>query len=247
VSSAPEYQYSGAIDKRRLGARLFGARQAGHAPIALGFAPHKQRGLHSYPYSLHPANACICREECTTDPAADREPVVSDLACYGQLSPECQFLGCDSMRYRNGLPLALFSWGVAFGLERRRRYAALTSHGISSAARRARASAETRGRGPSGDGRPAPGRDNPHICSGKSRVSGLRAVPLPSSGRTHLPVRLTVVDPRLLTRFCAEMASSAGMPARKSACPPGNKSRPSENDHLQNAAREISAQFAVRR
>jgi hypothetical protein len=57
------------------------------------------------------------------------------------------------------VPLALFSWGVAFGLERRCRYAALTSHGISSAGRRARANAEDRGCGPGGShGGPAPGR-----------------------------------------------------------------------------------------
>jgi hypothetical protein len=58
-----------------------------------------------------------------------------------------------------GLPLALFSWGVAFDLKRRRRHAALTSHGISSAARRARANAGARGCAPGGsDGGPAPGR-----------------------------------------------------------------------------------------
>ena len=133
-------------------------------------------------------------------------------------SDECQFAGCDSMTRGNGLP-SLYSAGApTFGLERRCRYAALPSHGISSAARRARANAEARGCGPSSAGRPAQAADNPHIGSGKSRVSRLRAEPLPSSGRTHLPVRLTVGDPRLLTRFCAEMASSAGMPARKSAC-----------------------------
>ncbi len=53
--------------------------------------------------------------------------------------------GCDSMTYGNGLPLALFSWGVTCDLKQRRRHAALTSHGISSAARRARANAEARG------------------------------------------------------------------------------------------------------
>jgi hypothetical protein len=104
-------------------------------------------------------NFRYCREECTTDPAADREPVVFDLARYGSGSHECQFPGCDSMTHGNGLPLALFSWGVAYDLKRRRRHAALTSHGISSAARRARANAEARGRGPGGsDGGPAPGR-----------------------------------------------------------------------------------------
>ena len=55
-----------------------------------------------------------------------------------------------------------------------------------------------------------PAADNPHICSGKSLVSGLRAVPLPSSGRTHLAVRLTVGDPRLLTRFWPENGKLRG-------------------------------------
>jgi hypothetical protein len=46
-----------------------------------------------------------------------------------------------------------------FDLKRRRGHAALTSHGISPAARRARANAEARGCGPGGsDGGPAPGR-----------------------------------------------------------------------------------------
>ena len=45
-----------------------------------------------------------------------------------------------------------------------------------------------------------PAADNPHICSGKTLVSGLRAVPLPSSGHTPLAVRLTVGDPHLLER-----------------------------------------------
>ena len=48
--------------------------------------------------------------------------------------------------------------------------------------------------------------DNPHICSGKSLISGLRAVPLPSSGRTHLMVRLTGRCPRPLPRFRPEIA-----------------------------------------
>jgi hypothetical protein len=48
-----------------------------------------------------------------------------------------------------------------------------------------------------------PAAGNPHICSGKSLVSELCAVPLPSSGRTHLAVRLAVGDPRLLTPLLA--------------------------------------------
>jgi len=57
------------------------------------------------------------------------------------------------------LPLAFIQPGVAFDLERRRRHAALTSHSISSAARRARVNAGARGGGPGGsDGGLAPGR-----------------------------------------------------------------------------------------
>jgi hypothetical protein len=129
----------------------------------------------------------------------------------------------DSMTHGNGLPLALFSWGVAFGLKRRRRHAALTSHGISPAARRARANAEAGGCGPAAamvDLLPAAG--NPHICSGKTLVSGLRAVPLPSSGHTPLAVRLTVGDPHLLARFWPENWQALR------ACRPGNPHVPQE-------------------
>jgi len=56
-------------------------------------------------------------------------------------------------------PSLLFSRGVAFDLKRRRRHTALTSHGISSAARRARVNAGARGDDPGGsDGGLAPGR-----------------------------------------------------------------------------------------
>ncbi len=56
-------------------------------------------------------------------------------------------------------PSILLSWGVAFDLKRRRRLAALMSHGISPAARRARANAGARGDGPGGsDGGLAPSR-----------------------------------------------------------------------------------------
>jgi hypothetical protein len=52
--------------------------------------------------------------------------------------------------------------------------------------------------------------DNPHICSGKSLVSGLRAVALPSSGRTHLAVQLTVGDPAASPASGLKLASSTG-------------------------------------
>jgi hypothetical protein len=165
---------------------------------------------------LRPTNARICREERTTDPAADREPVVSDLACYGQLSPECQFPGCDSMTRGNGLPSLYSAGGAAFGLKRRRRHAALPSRGISPAVRRARASAETRGRGPSGsDGKPAPGRWQSAHLFGQLPGPGLRAAPLPSPEHTHLPARLTIADPATSPVSAPKMANP---PAR----PPGN-------------------------
>ena len=44
--------------------------------------------------------------------------------------------------------IALIIWAVVFDLKRRRRRAALTSHDIDAAARRARANADTRGGGP---------------------------------------------------------------------------------------------------
>ena len=40
--------------------------------------------------------------------------------------------------------IALVVWGIIFDLKRRRRHAALTSHDIGSAARRAQANADTR-------------------------------------------------------------------------------------------------------
>jgi hypothetical protein len=55
--------------------------------------------------------------------------------------------------------VALVIWAAVFDLKRRRRRAPLTSHDISSAARRARAAADARGAsGPGGsDGGTAPG------------------------------------------------------------------------------------------
>ena len=111
----------------------------------------------------------------------------------------------------NGLSLALFSWGVTFDMKRRRRDAALTSHGISSGGTPGRANAEARGRGPAAAMADLlPAADNPHICSGKSLVSGLvrgAAAQL----RTHSPGG--AVDrrcPRLLTRFWPENGKLRG-------------------------------------
>jgi hypothetical protein len=47
--------------------------------------------------------------------------------------------------------IALVIWAVVFDLKRRQRRAVLTSHDIGSAARRARANADTRGGGPGVD------------------------------------------------------------------------------------------------
>jgi hypothetical protein len=127
------------------------------------------------------------RDECTTDPAADREPVVFDLARYGQRQSRMSVPGLRFDTHGTGLSLALFGWGVAFDLKQRRHHAALTSHGISSAARRARTNAEARG------GSPAaamagllPAADNPRICSGKSLGSGA-AHSAAAQLRTHSP------------------------------------------------------------
>jgi hypothetical protein len=112
----------------------------------------------------------------------------------------------------NGLPLAIFSRGVAFDLKWRRRRAALTSDGISPAAWWARANAEARGGGSRRQrcwtcSRPLTIRTSARQIPG---LGGARAVPLPRSGRTHLAVRLTVGDPRLLARFWPENGKRRG-------------------------------------
>lgn len=107
------------------------------------------------------------------------------------------------------MPLALFSRGVAFDLKRRRRHAALheSRHQLG--------------------GMPGPRerggtwqRPRWRTCSRPLTIltsvrdipsSELRAVPLPSSGRTHLTVRLTVGDPASSPVSGLDMASSAGM------------------------------------
>jgi hypothetical protein len=129
-------------------------------------------------------------------------------------SHECQFPSCDSTTHGNGLS-RFIQLGVAFDLKRRRRHAALTSHGTSSTARRARANAEPVLAAPAAamaDLHPAA--DNQRICSGEFLVSELHAVPVPGSGRTHLAVRLTVGGPRLLTRFWPEIGK-----LRSRVCP----------------------------
>ena len=86
-----------------------------------------------------------------------------------------------------------------------------------------------------------PAAGNPHICSGKSLVSELRAVPPPSSGRTHRAVRLTVGEPASSPLSGLKLASPAGMSTRKSACLPGNESRLPENNITSRTLREIFA------
>jgi hypothetical protein len=87
-------------------------------------------------------------------------------------------------------------------MKRRRRHAALMSHGISSAAR------ANAGPAAAAMASSLPATRNPYTCSSKSPVSGLCAVPLPSAqdaltwwcgliGRRSRP----------LTRFWPEMAS----------------------------------------
>jgi hypothetical protein len=172
--------------------------------------------------------------------------VVFNLARYGQR--ELQFPSCDSMTHGNGRPRALFSRGAAFELKRRRRHAAITSHRIRSAARRARANPEARGRGPAAAMADLlPAADNSHICSGESLVSELRAVPLPSSGHTHLAVRLTVGDAASSPVSGLKLASPAGMSTWKSACLPENESRLPENNITSRTLREnipLNLQFA---
>jgi len=125
------------------------------------------------------------------------------------------------MTHGNGLSLALsagascLTWsGVA----------ALTSHGISSAARRARANAEARGCGPGGsDGRPAPGRwQSAHLFGQNLSFGAARSAA--AQLRTHSPGgaadRRWPPPPRPFLAW--KLASPAGMSTWKSACPPGN-------------------------
>jgi len=131
-------------------------------------------------------------------------------------SHECQFPSCDSIRMEPACP-SLYSAGASrltwSGV------AATPPSRVTASARRHAGPARTRGpvAAPPAAATAGllPAAGNPHICSGKSLVSELCAVPLPSSGRTHLAVRLTVGDPRLITRRWPEH----GKPR---ACLPGN-------------------------
>ena len=110
----------------------------------------------------------------------------------------------------------LFSRDVAFDLKCDCRHAALTSHGISSAAR---ANAGPRGGSPSGsDGGPAPcRRESVHLFGQIPGFEAVRRAAAPSSGRTHLVVRLTGRCARPLTRFWPEMANMATWKAEPGA------------------------------
>jgi len=131
-------------------------------------------------------NVRSCREECTTNPADDRGPVVFDLARYGQRQSRMSVPGCDSMTHGNGLSLALFSWGAAFDLKRR---PATPPSRVTASARRHAGCARTR--------RPVwrLRRQRGWACSRLLTirasvrailVSELRTVPLPQL-RTHSP------------------------------------------------------------
>lgn len=109
--------------------------------------------------------------------------------------------------WKRPAPRFCSGWGVAFDLKRPRRHAGPARTGGPGAAAPAAATAGS-----------LPAAENPYICSGKSLVSGLSAVPLP-----HFRDALTwwcgrpAGAPRPLTRFWPEMAS---MPAWKSECLP---------------------------
>ena len=107
---------------------------------------------------------------------------------------------------------ALYSAGAAaFELKRVATTPPSLSHRLSSAACRARANPEARGRGPvAAMAALLPAAGNPHICSGKSIASELRAVPPPSSGRTHRAGRLTVGEPASSPRFRPEIGKPRG-------------------------------------
>ena len=183
--------------ERRLGARLFDAHYivGGPAVVANGTAA-TDAPLHDHAYPLARRMRASAAKSARLIQRLTESLWCSISPAMASGSHECQFPGRDSMTHGNSLPFALFSWGVAFALKRRRRHAALASQAL---ARRRAGPARTRrpvAAAPAAarvDLLPAAG--NPHICSGKSIVPVLRAVPLPSSGRTHLPVRVTVGDP----------------------------------------------------
>ena len=121
------------------------------------------------------------REECTTDHhssfrASPWCPISPAMASgVTNVSPGLRFDDAWKRPASRFIQLGC----AASDLKRRRRHGALTSHGISPAARRARANAEARGGAPGGsDGRPAPGRwQSAHLFgqipgSGAARSAG---------------------------------------------------------------------------
>jgi len=81
------------------------------------------------------------------------------------------------------VPLVVLAiWAVVFDLKRRRRRAALTSHDIDAAARRARANADTRGGGPGGsDGGLASGRqESAHLFGYIHSLGAVRRAAAPA-------------------------------------------------------------------
>jgi hypothetical protein len=94
----------------------------------------------------------------------------------------------------------------------------MTSHRISSAARRAPANPEARGGAPAA-----------------AKADLLKDAP------PTWAVRLTVGDHRLLTRFWSEHGKLCGHVYLESAWLPENESRFSENDHIQSVTGKIRA------
>jgi hypothetical protein len=69
--------------------------------------------IHDYPATemrAHAAKSARPIQRLTESPWYSISPAMASG------SHECQFPGCDSMTHGNGLPLALFSWGVVFDL-----------------------------------------------------------------------------------------------------------------------------------
>ena len=160
--------------ERRLGARLFDAHYivGGPAVVANGTAA-TDAPLHDHAYPLARRMRASAAKSARLIQRLTESLWCSISPAMASGSHECQFPGRASMTHRNSLPFALFSWGVAFALKRRRRHAALASHGITSAARRARANAEARGGGPGGsEGGPAPDRWQSAHLFGKIHSSG---------------------------------------------------------------------------
>ncbi len=135
-----------------------------------------RRGSHAYTSHAVPRNALSCREECTTDPAADPESVMPDLAPQWPAESRMSVPGLrfDDIQKRPA-PRFIPLGGVASELKRVTAMPPSRVAATTSARRHA---------GPAQHGDPWPrapaaamasllqAADNPHICSGKSLGSG---------------------------------------------------------------------------